>query len=282
MQAIQKNITVNFKGKLRVLTRPLVMGIINATPDSFYKNSRVSIEEITDQAHNMLADGADILDIGGYSTRPGASEVSVDEELERTIPIIQEIANAFPNSFISIDTFRARVAEEAVRAGACIINDISAGEYDPEMMPTVARLKVPYIMMHKKGNPQNMNSLAQYDDVVLDVIDYLANRLQIARSHGIVDVIADPGFGFAKNTQQNYILLSNLNRLKILEIPILVGMSRKRMIQQATQTDVDTALYGTIAANTIALMQGVEILRVHDVKAAIDCINIVAYTKLSD
>jgi dihydropteroate synthase len=280
MQAIQKNITINLNGKIKTFDRPWVMGIMNITPDSFYSNSRVAHESVLIQAKLMLDQGADVLDIGGYSTRPGANEVSELEEKERVIPVIKTIINQFPDTIISIDTFRNSVAKAAIEAGACIINDVSAGEDDEKMLDTVSKLGVPYIMMHKKGNPQTMQQMAQYEDIVKETIEYLAKRIQLARKAGIKDIIVDPGFGFAKLLAHNYTLLNKLEHFKILEVPLLVGVSRKKMIQQIVYGDASESLFGTIAANTIALLKGADILRVHDVKAANDCINIVLQTKL--
>lgn len=280
MQAIQKNITINLNGNIKSFDKPWVMGIMNITPDSFYSGSRVAHELVLTQAELMLGQGADVLDIGGYSTRPGANPITEQEEIERVVPAIEAIIKQFPHAVISIDTFRSNVAKAAVLAGACMVNDVSAGEDDAEMFKTVAQLGVPYIMMHKKGTPQNMQQLASYHDVTKEVIDYLAKRMHIAREYGIRDIIIDPGFGFAKLLEHNYELLNKLEHIKILETPLLVGVSRKKMIQQAIDGDVSEALYGTVAANTIALLKGADILRVHDVKAAKDCINIVSQINL--
>jgi dihydropteroate synthase len=277
MQVPQKNITLNLKGKLRIIDHPMVMGIINATPDSFYVGSRKSEDNVLRTAEKMLTDGAEILDIGAYSTRPGAQEVSVEEELKRAIPIIKIIHQHFPDTIISIDTFRAEIARAAVEVGASIINDVSAGEDDANMFDTVAKLGVPYIMMHKRGTPQTMTKLTQYEDIVLDVLNYFTNRISAAKLAGIKDLIVDPGFGFAKTMEQNYQLLKSLDRFAILELPILVGVSRKRMIQQIIDTSAADALNGTTVLHTLALLKGADILRVHDVKEAVESVKLVNY-----
>jgi dihydropteroate synthase len=277
MQVPQKNITLNLKGKLRIIDHPMVMGIINATPDSFYVGSRKSEDNVLRTAEKMLTDGAEILDIGAYSTRPGAQEVSVEEELKRSIPIIKIIHQHFPDTIISIDTFRAEIARAAVEVGASIINDVSAGEDDANMFDTVAKLGVPYIMMHKRGTPQTMTKLTQYEDIVLDVLNYFTNRISAAKLAGIKDLIVDPGFGFAKTMEQNYQLLKSLDRFAILELPILVGVSRKRMIQQIIDTSAADALNGTTVLHTLALLKGADILRVHDVKEAVESVKLVNY-----
>ncbi len=277
MQVPQKNITLNLKGKLRIIDHPMVMGIINATPDSFYVGSRKSEDNVLRTAEKMLTDGAEILDIGAYSTRPGAQEVSVEEELKRAIPIIKIIHQHFPDTIISIDTFRAEIARAAVEVGASIINDVSAGEDDANMFDTVAKLGVPYIMMHKRGTPQTMTKLTQYEDIVLDVLNYFTNRISAAKLAGIKDLIVDPGFGFAKTMEQNYQLLKSLDRFAILELPILVGVSRKRMIQQIIDTSAADALNGTTVLHTLALLKGADILRVHDVKEAAESVKLVNY-----
>lgn len=279
MQAIQKNITINLNGIIKTIDKPWVMGVINVTPDSFYSDSRVGHNMVVKQAKEMLEQGADVIDIGGYSTRPGASDIGAQEETDRVVPAISEIKQHFPNVIISVDTFRSSVAKAAVEAGACMINDVSAGEDDEEMLNTVGKLGVPYIMMHKKGTPQTMQQMASYEDVTREVINYLANRIHIARMFGIKDIIVDPGFGFAKLTEHNYELLNKLEHFQILEVLLLVGLSRKKMIQHAIDGSASEALFGTVAANTIALLKGANILRVHDVKAAKDCIGVVLKTK---
>lgn len=277
MQVPKKNITLNLKGKLRILDHPQVMGIINATPDSFYAGSRNSIDKALESAEQMLLEGAMMLDIGGYSTRPDAPEVSPQEELDRVIPVIEIINKHFPEAILSIDTFRADIAKAAVEVGASIVNDVSAGEDDANMLQTVANLGVPYIMMHKRGTPQTMGKLTQYEDVVLEILNYFTNRIAAAKSAGIKDIIVDPGFGFAKTLEQNYTLLKGLDRFCILELPILVGVSRKRMIQQIIGASAEESLNGTTVVNTIALLKGADILRVHDVKEAVESIKLVNF-----
>jgi len=263
-------ITLRIKGKLLLLDRPWIMGIINITPDSFYAGSRFSgkKEDFLEIADKMIRDGADILDIGGYSSRPGADEVSVDEELSRVIPAIEIIKKYNPGTLISIDTFRAEVAKEAVGAGADIINDISAGDLDAEMISTVAGLQVPYIAMHMRGNPKNMQHKTDYDDVLLEIVNFFAKKLQIFNKAGIKDVILDPGFGFAKTLEQNYWILKNLSYFKIIQAPILVGISRKSMIYKKLDLTPEESLNATTALHMAALIHGAGILRVHDVKEA--------------
>lgn len=279
MQTLFKKITLNCGGRIISLEKPAVMGILNITTDSFYDGSRIkNIDEALKQADKMLKDGATFIDIGAYSSRPGAVDVSIENELENAIPIIVAISKNFPETIISIDTFRSKVAFEAVQAGATIVNDISSGDDDNEMLATVAKLKVPYIMMHKKGSPQNMQHHPQYENVLLEVMNYFTEKVAAAKAVGIVDLIIDPGFGFGKNIEHNYQLLNALNDFQIFGLPILAGISRKKMIQTIVQSDVQHALNGTTAANTIALLNGANILRVHDVKEATECINIVNAT----
>lgn len=276
MQALSPKITINVKGKLLLLDKPMVMGIINATPDSFHRQSRQADEEAAlKQASQMLADGATMIDVGGYSSRPGATEVSQEEELNRVIPVVEALNKNIPGIIISIDTFRARVAEAAVLAGAAMVNDISAGEDDPDMLTTVARLQVPYILMHKQGNPQTMQQNPQYQHIVTEVIDYLKQRVEACNKAGIKDLIIDPGFGFGKNLEHNYTLFKALSDLQVFGLPVLVGISRKSMIQKLLKVDTAHALNGTTILHTLALTKGATILRVHDVKEAVECINIV-------
>lgn len=276
LQTFKSKFTLNCSGQLISLEKPIVMGILNATPDSFYDGGKHNdLKNALNQAHKMVSEGATILDIGGYSSRPGAADISVEEECNRVLPLIQEIKKELPNVIISIDTFRSQVAEKAIKTGAHIVNDISAGEDDPGMFKMVALHQVPYIMMHKRGTPQTMGKLTQYNDVVEDVLAYFAGRIDIAKQTGIKDIVLDPGFGFAKTVDQNYALLSRLHEFHILDLPVLAGLSRKSMLQKVTGTVSQTALNATSAAHTIALMNGAKILRVHDVKEAIECINIV-------
>jgi len=276
----KKKVTINTGGKLIDLSMPKVMGIINITPDSFYAGSRKPLlNDALLQANKMLADGADFLDIGSYSSRPGAEDISEQEEIDRLLPVVELITANHPNAFISIDTFRSYVAEVAVKAGAHIINDISGGQLDENMFTTVAKLKVPYILMHMKGNPQNMNQRASYKDIITEVLDYFAVRYHQLKQLGAHDVIIDPGFGFAKNADHNYTLMNRLNEFDVLGLPILVGISRKRMVYHVTGGTPDDALNGTTALNTIALTKGANILRVHDVKEAVEAIRIYLKSK---
>ena len=276
----KKKVTINTGSKLIDLSVPKVMGIINITPDSFYAGSRKPLlNDALLQANKMLADGADFLDIGSYSSRPGAEDISEQEEIDRLLPVVELITANYPDAFISIDTFRSNVAEFAVNAGAHIINDISGGQLDENMFATVAKLKVPYILMHMKGNPQNMVQQASYKDVFTEVLDYFAWRYHQLKQLGIHDVIIDPGFGFAKNAEHNYTLMNRLNEFDVLGLPILVGVSRKRMVYGITGGTPDEALNGTTALNTIALTKGANILRVHDVKEAVEAIRIYLKSK---
>jgi len=270
-----KNLTLNLRGKLMDLSRPKVMGIINITPDSFYAGSRhQNIDDAVTQAAKMLSEGAAILDIGAYSSRPGATDISAQEETDRLLPAIEAIVKAYPDAVLSVDTFRATVAEAAINAGAHIINDISGGTLDPEIFATVAKLQVPYILMHMKGTPQNMVKQAHYANVVTEVYDYLKERCQKLHALGVKDIIVDPGFGFAKTHDQSYELMRHLSDFNILGLPLLVGISRKRMIYQLTGGTAAGALNGTTVLNTIALTKGANILRVHDVKEAAEAVQL--------
>ena len=256
---------------------PLVMGIINATPDSFFGASRATaVDDALRMAERMLAEGAEILDIGGQSSRPGSEIGEEGEEMKRVVPVIAAIHQRFPEAWISVDTWRSAVVREAVAAGASIANDIGAGLLDPAMLPTVAGLGVPYVAMHMQGTPKTMQLHPHYADVAAEVTLFLSQRLNAARAAGIADVIVDPGFGFGKTTAQNYTLLCELQRLKALGAPILVGLSRKRMINEVLGTKPEDALNGTTILNTIALINGASILRVHDVKEAVECVKLVA------
>jgi len=266
---------INCKGKLIDLAQPKVMGIINITPDSFYGGSRSNSEkEILSTAEKMLSEGANFLDLGAYSSRPGADDISIEAELNRMIPAIKLISNKFPESMLSIDTFRAEVAEKSILAGVAMINDISAGKLDDRMLSIIAKYQVPYIMMHMKGNPQTMKTLNQYEDLTADVLFYFSERIKAARDAGINDIIIDPGFGFAKNMEQNFELLSKLEIFQNLDLPVLAGISRKSMIWKKLNISADEALNGTTVLNTTALMKGANILRVHDVKEAVECIKL--------
>lgn len=275
MQAIFNKNYINCGGSLVSLANPKVMGIINITPDSFFAGSRVGLnQELLVQTENMLTAGATFLDIGGQSTRPGAILVGEDEELQRVVPAIELIKKEFPEALISIDTFSAKVAKAAIEAGACIINDISAGDDDPNMFSLLAELRVPYIMMHKKGLPENMQDNPMYQNICLEIIDYFAAKIERLKSLNVPDIILDPGFGFGKTLEHNYELLSKLDRLKLFELPILIGVSRKSMIQKVLNVPASDALNGTTALHMIALEKGAKILRVHDVKEAVECVKL--------
>jgi len=251
------------------------MGIINCTPDSFYDGGVASTsEKILQQAEKMIRDGATFLDIGGYSSRPNASAVSEEEELSRILPVVQLLQDHFPNTFLSIDTFRSNVAKKCIEEGAAMINDISAGKLDSQMFSTIASLQVPYCMMHMKGTPQTMQEHTQYKHLVNDIIYYFSERIAMAHSAGINDILVDPGFGFSKTVEQNFELLQHLSSLQMLEKPILTGISRKSMIYKTLKNTPQEALNGTTALHMIALQQNSKILRVHDVKEAKECITL--------
>lgn len=261
--------TLNCKGHLLAINEPVVMGILNITPDSFYENSRLNnADSLLRKAEQMIADGATILDIGGQSTRPNSERVSEEEELKRVIPAIETIQKNFPGQIISVDTFYSRVAKEAVAAGASIINDVSAGTIDNELLFTVAQLNVPYVLMHMLGNPQTMQQAPEYKNVILEVFDFLSFKIKELHQLGIHDVIIDPGFGFGKTIAHNFELLRNLPVFRLLQLPLLLGISRKATIYKTLGITADESLNGTTALNTIGLMQGAHILRVHDVKEA--------------
>jgi len=267
--------TLNCKGQLIDLSTPKVMGILNITPDSFYDGGRYKDEkEILLQVETMLSEGATFIDVGAYSSRPGAIHISENEELKRIIPVINLILSHFPKALISIDSFRSNVARQCIETGAALINDISAGKMDDAMLATVAKLNVPYIMMHMKGTPQSMKQHRTYNDLIKEIIFYFSERIAEARSHQINDLIIDPGFGFSKNLDQNYELIQNLELFTNLELPLLVGVSRKSMIYNLLESSPKTALNGTTVLNTLALTKGASILRVHDVKEAMECIKI--------
>ena len=274
------NLTFNSKGILYDYTKPIVMGILNATPDSFYGKSRVSSVEIAvKRGMTILAEGATILDIGGYSSRPGATDVSEIEEIRRVLPIIEAIKEASPSTLISIDTFRANVADAAIKAGAGLVNDISGGQLDPPIMRVSADNQCPYILMHMRGTPQTMISENNYTHLMADLLFYFSKQISAAKNAGLKDIILDPGFGFSKNSAQNFELLRKLERLHILELPLLVGISRKSMIYKSLHIDPSESLNGTTVLNTITLEKGAKILRVHDVKAAIEAVELVVKLK---
>jgi len=267
--------TLNCKGRILTIRQPLVMGIINLTPDSFYAASRVDGRDaILKHAEQMLNDGADILDIGGQSTRPGSEKISPDEELKRVVEPVKTIAEKFPSAFISIDTFYSSVAIEAVNAGACIVNDISGGSLDDEMINTVTSLNVPYVLMHMQGVPQTMQQEPHYENVTREVLDFFIEKKAQLNKTGIKDVIIDPGFGFGKTNAHNFELLRNLSVFKMLDAPILLGISRKSMITKTLNIKNTEALNGTSVLNTIGLMNGASILRVHDVKQAKEAVKL--------
>jgi dihydropteroate synthase len=268
--------TLNCNGKLLSLQSPVIMGILNVTPDSFYTGHlHEGVQQMTQLATEMLEAGASIIDIGGQSTRPGSERVDSNQEWERIEPVIAAILSAHPNAILSIDTYHSEVASRAVEAGASIINDISGGEMDVNMLPTVASLKVPYICMHMKGTPENMQSLAVYDDLMAEILDYFILKIQRCTEAGIYDIILDPGFGFAKNIQQNFLLLKKMAALQMLGKPILAGLSRKSTIYKTLGIAAEDALNGTTVLNSIALLNGANILRVHDVKEAKETIQLI-------
>jgi len=268
--------TINCKGNLIDLSSPKVMGILNVTPNSFFDGGQHSDDKaVLTQVEKMLTEGATFIDIGGYSSKPSAEFVSEEEELQRILPVVQKVLREFPETLISIDTFRSKVAQESIEHGAAIVNDISAGNLDDTMLETVAKLHVPYIMMHMKGTPQTMQSLAQYENIVKEMIFYFSERIAKARSFGMNDIIIDPGFGFAKTVEQNFEVLNKLELFQMLELPILAGVSRKSMIYKTLETTAEFALNGTTSLNTISLLKGTKILRVHDVKEAVECIKLV-------
>lgn len=280
---LNRKVTLNCKGKLIDLSSPKVMAILNVTPDSFYGNSRINnVDEALKKTENFINEGTTFIDVGAYSSRPGATDISVDEELNRSVPIVQAIVKEFPETIISIDTFRAKVSEECITAGAHVINDISGGSLDDAMFDTVAKLDVPYIMMHMKGTPQTMQIEPQYDDVTLEVINYFTEKIDALKKLGVKDIIIDPGFGFAKKIEHNYELLQKLAALNMFDLPVLVGFSRKSMITKVLDIKNEDALNGTSILNTIALQKGAAILRVHDVKAAVECITLSEKVRLTN
>lgn len=269
--------TLNCNGRLLAIDKPLVMGIINSTPDSFYGSSRFTGSDAAlAQCEKMLSEGADIIDIGGQSTRPGSIAVSAEEELKRVIGSIEAIHKHFPGTFISVDTYYALVAKEAVAAGASIINDISAGGMDELMIPLVASLRVPYILMHMKGTPQNMQQQAEYENVTKEVLDFFVHKLAQLQKAGINDIIIDPGFGFGKTIAHNFELLRDLSVFQILKRPVLMGISRKSTIYKTLGSTAEEALNGTTVLNTAGLLNGAHIIRVHDVKEAKEAVKLVS------
>ena len=274
--------TINCRGQLIDLSTPKVMGILNITPDSFFDGGKYGdIEAALDQTKKMLSEGAAFIDVGAYSSRPGAKHISETEELERIVPVVESISQKFPEALLSIDTFRSSVARACIEKGAHLINDISAGTVDAEMFATVAELQVPYIMMHMKGTPQTMQQHPTYEHLTTEIMQYFADKIFQLRKLGVNDIITDVGFGFGKTLDHNYELLSNLELFKNSGVPMLVGVSRKSMIYKLIDSTSKEALNGTTAANTVALMKGANILRVHDVKEAVEAIKITQKIKSS-
>lgn len=269
---------INTKGKLIDLSQPKIMGILNITPDSFYEGSRfMDLSKVLFETEKMLLAGATFLDIGGHSTRPGATPVSEDEELKRVLPVVEAIIQNFPEALISIDTFRSSIASECVKAGAVMINDVSGGDLDEKMFETVVSLNVPYVLMHSRGTPQTMMQLTDYQDIVTDVMDELQQKIYRLRQLRQKDIIIDLGFGFAKTANQNYTLLNHLEDFRLLDCPMLVGVSRKSMIWRKLNISSNDSLNGTTVLNTVALMKGANILRVHDVKEAKEAVTLLSY-----
>jgi dihydropteroate synthase len=267
--------TINCKGQIIDLSTPKIMGILNITPNSFYDGGKYSLENnAIAQVEKMLKEGATFIDIGAYSSKPNAEFVSEEEELNRIIPVVKTLIKEFPEALLSIDTFRSTVAQECINNGAALINDISAGSLDEKMMEVIASNNIPYIMMHLRGTPQTMQDQTNYEHIINEILTYFSDKVNKARSLGINDLIIDPGFGFAKTTDQNYEILSNLEQFKMLELPILAGVSRKSMIYKTLDTSPEEALNGTTVLNTIAITKGATIIRVHDVKEAMECVKL--------
>jgi dihydropteroate synthase len=270
------NKTLNLNGRLVDLRTPRIMGILNVTPDSFYDGNRYTSEaDILKQVEKMLSDGAMFIDVGGYSTRPGAEEISAEEEQKRVLKAVKNISHEFPDAFISVDTFRSEVVRAAVDAGAHLVNDVSGGSLDDAMFKTVAELKVPYILMHMRGTPQTMNKLTVYENLLKDIMDFFHEKIFTLQQLGAKDIIVDPGFGFAKTVEQNFELLSKLDHFNILGKPVLAGLSRKSMIWRTLGITPEKALNGTTSLNTVALLKGASLLRVHDVKQAAEAIKLI-------
>ena len=271
-----KKKTLNLRGNVLDLTTPVVMGILNVNGDSFYAGSRIqSVDQAVERAETMRSEGALFLDIGGYSTRPGAADISAEEETNRVLPIIEAISKAIPEVWLSVDTFRASVARQAVEAGAVMVNDVSGGTLDPAMFETVARLGVPYILMHMRGTPQTMTQQVVYNDLMPDILFEIQEQLAKLRALGQKDVLIDPGFGFAKTPQQNFQVLNQLEAFHTFDAPVLVGLSRKSTIWRTLNIKPEAALNGTTVLNTIALTKGADLLRVHDVREAVEAIKLV-------
>ena len=271
---------LNIKGSVLDLSIPKIMGVLNVTPDSFYDGGIYSSEKkILKQVEKMVLDGADIIDVGGYSSKPGATSITIEEEEKRVIPIIKLIYKTFKESIISVDTFRSEISEKSINAGASIINDISGGDLDNNIYKIAGKYKTPYIIMHMRGNPSNMQNNPVYKNINYEIIKDLSKKIDLAQNNGVCDIIIDPGFGFGKTIEHNYQILNNLKLYKILDKPILVGISRKSMIYKLLKTEPPKALNGTTVLNTIALINGANILRVHDVKEAKEVIKLCSFLK---
>ncbi len=272
---LHPNRTLNCNGQLLALETPIVMGILNVTPDSFYDGGQLkNVDAVLHQAEQMLVEGASILDIGGMSSRPGAKVITVEEELRRVIEPIAAIHQRFPEAILSIDTVQARVAQAAVEAGASVVNDISAGRLDTQMYPTVADLQVPYVLMHMQGRPETMQQSPSYNDPIEEVLDFFIQEVEKLKALGVKDIVLDAGFGFGKRLEDNYLLLKKMHVFQILDCPVLAGLSRKSMIYKHLDLTPDTALNGTTALHMVALQQGARILRVHDVAEAVQCVRL--------
>ncbi|MBK9736991.1 MAG: dihydropteroate synthase [Saprospiraceae bacterium] len=273
--------TLNCNGRLLTLNTPIVMGIINVNEDSFYPASRAtSIHQILSKAEKMLKDGASILDLGAMSSRPGARIMDIDVELNGIIPAVESVCKEFPDAVVSVDTLRSKVAELCVHSGASMVNDISAGDFDPEMIQIMTRMKVPYVMMHMQGLPATMQQNPTYTDVLMEVLKYFVEKVHKARLAGITDILIDPGFGFGKTLDQNYTLMRHLEVFKIFDFPVLAGISRKSLICKALNINQEDALNGSTALHMVALQRGASVLRVHDVKEAVECVKL--YKRLTD
>jgi dihydropteroate synthase len=266
---------LNIRGNLFDLSRPAVMGILNVTPDSFYDGGRyISEKALLERAGKILEEGGSFIDIGGYSTRPGAGDVSPEEEMKRVVPAVRRVIKNFPQSIISIDTFRAKVAEAAINEGAAMINDVSGGSFDRSIFEVAARFKVPYVLMHTKGTPQTMMKEAVYQDLLQEIMDYFTRKITELREAGVNDIILDPGFGFAKTVDHNFELMGKLKYLQIFNLPVLAGISRKSMIYKKLNTTPENTLNGTTVLNTVSLLNGASILRVHDVRECIEAVKL--------
>ncbi|MEZ4945231.1 MAG: dihydropteroate synthase [Cyclobacteriaceae bacterium] len=279
-KVFSSNKTLNVGGRLIHFDSPKIMGILNITPDSFFDGGKYKDEKsILQLVEKMITDGADFIDVGGYSSRPGAKDVTQEEELERVLSVIKVIVKNFPESILSIDTFRSEVARQAIEEGALMVNDISGGALDNKMFDLIARHHIPYILMHMKGTPQTMKSMAEYENLISEMLDYFHPRLHQLHQMGVADIMIDPGFGFAKTIAHNFELLKQLELLKILNKPMVIGLSRKSMIWKTLDTNPENALNGTTVLNTIALLKGASILRIHDVKEAVEAVKLTNFVK---